>query len=65
MINKLEEGGVEVAALDHLLHETPRIMFIHFVGTGNEVEMAKAILGRTGAHQVSAGVVRVEAGDKA
>jgi hypothetical protein len=44
VISKLEEGGVEVAALhNHLLHEAPRIMYIHFVGSGNEVEMAKAI----------------------
>jgi hypothetical protein len=44
VISKLEEGGVEVSALhNHLLHETPRIMYIHFVGAGNEAEMAKAI----------------------
>jgi hypothetical protein len=44
VISKLEEGGVEVSALhNHLLHETPRIMYIHFVGRGNEAEMAKAI----------------------
>jgi hypothetical protein len=44
VISKLEERGVEVSALhNHLLHETPRIMYIHFVGRGNEAEMAKAI----------------------
>ena len=44
VISKLEEGGVEVSALhNHLLHETPRIMYIHFVGRGDEVEMAKGI----------------------
>ncbi len=44
VISKLEAGGVEVSAVhNHLLHETPRVMFIHFVGSGNEAEMAKAI----------------------
>ena len=44
VISKLEEGGIELSALhNHLLHETPRIMYIHFVGRGDEVEMAKAL----------------------
>jgi hypothetical protein len=44
VISKLEEGGVELSALhNHLLHETPRIMYIHFVGRGNEEELAKGI----------------------
>jgi biotin operon repressor len=44
VISKLEERGVEIAALhNHLLHEDPRIMYIHFVGRGDEVDLAKAI----------------------
>lgn len=44
VISKLEERGIEIAALhNHLLHEDPRIMYIHFVGRGDEVELAKAI----------------------
>ena len=44
VISKLEERGIELSALhNHLLHESPRIMYIHFVGSGNEVEMAKGI----------------------
>ena len=44
VISKLEERGIELSALhNHLLHENPRIMYIHFVGRGNEVEMAKGI----------------------
>ena len=44
VISKLEERGLQLAALhNHLLHETPRVMFIHFVGHGDEVEMAKGI----------------------
>ena len=44
VISKLEEKGLELSALhNHLLHESPRVMFIHFVGRGDEVEMAKGI----------------------
>jgi uncharacterized protein DUF1259 len=44
VISKLEERGIELSALhNHLLHESPRIMYIHFVGRGNEVEMANGI----------------------
>jgi len=44
VISKLAEKGIELSALhNHLLHENPRIMYIHFVGRGNEVEMAKGI----------------------
>lgn len=44
VISKLEERGIEIAALhNHLLHETPRIMYIHFVGRGDEIELAKAV----------------------
>src|SRR5262245_29285075 len=44
VIGKLEERGLELSALhNHLLHETPRIMYIHFVGRGDEVELAKGV----------------------
>ena len=44
VISKLEERGLEVTALhNHLLREIPRIMYIHFVGSGDEVEMAKGL----------------------
>ena len=44
VISKLEENGIELSALhNHLLHETPRVMYIHFMGRGNEVKMAKGI----------------------
>jgi Domain of Unknown Function (DUF1259) len=44
VISKLEERGLELSALhNHLLHETPRVMYIHFVGRGDEVELAKGI----------------------
>ena len=44
VLSKLEDGGIELSALhNHLLHENPRVMYIHFVGRGDEVEMAKVI----------------------
>ncbi len=44
VISKLEQKGIALSALhNHLLHETPRIMYIHFIGHGDEVEMAKGI----------------------
>jgi hypothetical protein len=44
VISKLEEKGVGLAALhNHLLHETPPIMYIHFVGYGDEVALATGI----------------------
>jgi hypothetical protein len=43
-ISKLEDNGIELSALhNHLLHENPRVMYIHFVGRGDEVEMAKGV----------------------
>jgi hypothetical protein len=44
VISKLEERGIELAALhNHLLHETPRVLYIHFMGRGDAVEMAKGL----------------------
>lgn len=43
-ISKLEENGVEVSALhNHLIHENPRVMYIHFMGHGDAAAMAKGI----------------------
>jgi hypothetical protein len=44
VISKLEESGIELSALhNHLLHEHPRIMYIHFTGRGDEVIMATGL----------------------
>ena len=41
---KLEQGGVEITALhNHLLHETPRVMYMHIHGHGDAVKLATAI----------------------
>jgi len=62
VISKLEERGLELSALhNHLLHETPRVMYIHFVGRGDEVELAK---GGVGAHQEPVGRDGTSSGDQ-
>lgn len=44
VISKLEEHGIEISALhNHLLHENPRVLYIHFMGHGGEVALAKGL----------------------
>src|SRR6266536_5950285 len=44
VMTKLQEGGVEVTALhNHVLHESPRVMYMHIHGMGDAVKIAKAI----------------------
>ncbi|MGE5113142.1 MAG: DUF1259 domain-containing protein, partial [Acidobacteriaceae bacterium] len=41
---KLQENGIEQTALhNHLLHESPRVMYMHVEGRGDAVKLAKAI----------------------
>ena len=44
VMRKLEEGGIEISAVhNHLLGESPHIMYIHIAGHGDAVKMAHAI----------------------
>lgn len=44
VIDALHAGGVEVTALhNHLLRESPRIMYLHFDGHGDPVALAKTL----------------------
>src|SRR5258706_7187816 len=44
VLTKLQEGGVEQTALhNHVLHESPRIMYMHISAMGDAVKIAKAI----------------------
>lgn len=44
VIGKLEDDGIEIEALhNHLLHETPRLFYIHFMGHGDETALAKGL----------------------
>src|SRR5207245_10529769 len=43
VMTKLEEGGVEPTALhNHVLHESPRVMYMHIQAMGDAVKIAKA-----------------------
>src|SRR5207248_10284635 len=44
VMTKLQEGGVMQTALhNHVLHESPRAMYMHISATGDAVKIAKAI----------------------
>jgi len=44
VLTKLQEGGVEQTALhNHVLHESPRVMYLHISAMGDGVKIAKAI----------------------
>lgn len=44
VLTKLQEGGVEQTALhNHVLHELPRVMYMHISAMGDAVKIAKAI----------------------
>jgi hypothetical protein len=41
---KLQEGGIQVSALhNHLIGESPHVMYLHIASQGDPVQMAKAI----------------------
>src|SRR5437588_9135371 len=44
VLTKLQEGGIEQTALhNHVLHESPRVMYMHIHAMGDGVKIAKAI----------------------
>ena len=44
VIDALQAGGIEQSALhNHLLGESPRVMYLHFGGRGDEVALAKTL----------------------
>src|SRR5215468_12333585 len=44
VMSKLKEGGIEEAAIhNHLIGETPRILYMHIASHGDAVKMANAI----------------------
>lgn len=44
VLRKLQEGGVDQTALhNHVLHELPRVMYMHISAMGDAVKIAKAI----------------------
>lgn len=44
VMTKLQQGGIEQTALhNHVLHESPRVMYMHIFATGDAVKIARAI----------------------
>lgn len=44
VLGKLQEGGIEQTALhNHLLHESPRVMYMHVAGRGTPARLAAAV----------------------
>ena len=44
VMSALQENGLQITALhNHLLHETPRVMYMHIAGHGDAVKLAAAI----------------------
>jgi hypothetical protein len=57
VIKALVENGIEVVAVhNHMVHETPRIFFLHYWGVGNAEQLAKglkAALNETGKKEMT------------
>jgi hypothetical protein len=44
VIKALIENGIEVVAVhNHMVHEQPRIFFLHYWGVGNAEQLAKGL----------------------
>lgn len=44
VMRKLQEGGIEITALhNHLLGESPRVMYMHLRGHGEAIKVARAV----------------------
>jgi len=44
VLGQLQEGGIEQTALhNHLLHESPRVMYLHIAGRGTPARLAGAV----------------------
>jgi Domain of Unknown Function (DUF1259) len=44
VMTKLQQSGIEITALhNHVLHESPRVMYMHVLGHGDAAQIAKAI----------------------
>jgi len=44
VLKSLRKAGINIVAIhNHMTHETPRIMFLHYWGRGPAKELAKAV----------------------
>src|SRR5205807_8149001 len=45
-LSKLEDSGIEISAIhNHILNEQPRVMYMHYMGHGDEAKLARAMKG--------------------
>lgn len=46
VLSKLEDSGIEISAIhNHVLNEQPRVMYMHYMGHGDEEKLANAMKG--------------------
>jgi hypothetical protein len=61
VIKALIENGIEVVAVhNHMVHEQPRIFFLHYWGTGSAASLAKGLrtaLNQTGKKKTPQGMI--------
>lgn len=44
VLSKLEDNGIEISAIhNHILNEQPRVMYMHYMGHGDEGKLARAM----------------------
>jgi hypothetical protein len=44
VMRKLRAAGLDITAVhNHVLNETPRVIYMHYMGHGKAVELAKAL----------------------
>jgi hypothetical protein len=44
VLSKLEDNGIEISAIhNHILNEQPRVMYMHYMGHGDEQKLARAM----------------------
>jgi hypothetical protein len=52
VLKAMRGGGINIVAIhQHMTHETPRIMFLHYWGKGKAVDLAKAVKSALNAQQ--------------
>src|SRR6266545_1817128 len=44
VLSKLEDNGIEISAIhNHILNEQPRVMYMHYMGHGDEEKLARVM----------------------
>jgi uncharacterized protein DUF1259 len=68
VLTTLEAGGIEISAIhNHLIGESPHVIYLHFSGHGNATALAKTLkeaLGKTGTPMTPAAPVKASPADE-